>query len=234
MGALLTLLIIAIASMIIVRFGTMALSATGMGHDAAVFQACSAFFGVGFTTREAEYVMRHPIRRRIIVHLIILGNIGLTSALATLIVTFTQTQGIRETVDQLLWIAGGAVVLTLLTRLPFVKRMVDYTIRFSLRGARSLRIHDYDMLLRVSSGYCVSDIPILGEGPLAGKQLRESHPTDRGLLILGIEKSDGHYIGAPGPEDIIMVGDIVTVYGRESAMQELMALQETTEEGGDA
>ncbi len=39
---------------------------TGLSWDAASFQSYSAFFGVGFTTREAELVVNHPIRRRII------------------------------------------------------------------------------------------------------------------------------------------------------------------------
>ncbi len=35
-------------------------------------------------------VVDHPVRRRIILHLIVAGNIGLTSALATLVVTLMQ------------------------------------------------------------------------------------------------------------------------------------------------
>ena len=234
MGALITLLIIAIVSLLIVRIGTMALSATGMGFDAALFQSCSAFFGVGFTTREAESVMRHPVRRRIIMHLIVLGNVGLTSALATLIVTFTQTQGFRETIDQLLIIAGGVVVLILLIRLRVVKAVVDYSINLSIRGSKTLQIYDYEMLLKVSSGYCVSDIMITGKGPLAGKSLAVSHPTTRGLIVLGIERENGTYIGAPGPDERILKGDVVTVYGQETEIQKLMSEQETTAEGGDA
>ncbi|MDZ4851234.1 MAG: hypothetical protein SGI77_18250 [Pirellulaceae bacterium] len=50
----------------------------------------SAFFGVGFTTREAELVVNHPVRRRIIRDLILAGNIGLTSSLATLVATMPK------------------------------------------------------------------------------------------------------------------------------------------------
>ena len=234
MGALLTLLIIAIASLIIVRVGTMALSATGMGYDAALFQSCSAFFGVGFTTREAESVMRHPVRRRIIMHLIVLGNVGLTSALATLIVTFTQTQGFKETIDQLLLLAGGVVVLILLIRLRVVKAVVDYSINLSIKRSKTLQIYDYEMLLKVSSGFCVSDIMISGKGPLAGKTLADSHPTTRGLIVLGIERENGAYVGAPGPDEEIRKGDVVTVYGQETEIQKLMSQQETSEKSGDA
>jgi hypothetical protein len=89
MNSILALLIIILISFLVVRVGSNALILTGMSSKAAKFQTISAFFGVGFTTAEAEMVMSNEIRRKIIRHLIISGNIGLTSALATLVVTFS-------------------------------------------------------------------------------------------------------------------------------------------------
>ena len=53
MVALVWLVIIAIASLLVVRLGTTALVLTGLERDTSEFQAYSAFFGVGFTTRES-------------------------------------------------------------------------------------------------------------------------------------------------------------------------------------
>ena len=47
---------------------------TGMDRKRAVFQALSAFSGTGFTTKEAEFVVNHPVRRRVIIWLMILGK----------------------------------------------------------------------------------------------------------------------------------------------------------------
>jgi Trk-type K+ transport system membrane component len=52
MVAVLTLIIIAMVSLLAVRTGATALMMTGLSWDAANFQSYSAFFGVGFTTRE--------------------------------------------------------------------------------------------------------------------------------------------------------------------------------------
>ena len=60
------LLVIALVSLLAVRVGATALMMTGISWDTASFQAYSAFFGVGFTTKEAELVVNHPVRRRII------------------------------------------------------------------------------------------------------------------------------------------------------------------------
>jgi hypothetical protein len=98
--------VIALVSLIAVRVGSTALMMTGLSYDTASFQAYSAFFGVGFTTREAEMVVNHPVRRRIIRDLILAGNVGLTSALATLVVTLMQS----ATTARLLMLVGLAIL----------------------------------------------------------------------------------------------------------------------------
>ena len=112
MNSILALLIIILISFLVVRVGSNALILTGMSSKAAKFQAISAFFGVGFTTSEAEMVMSHEVRRKVIRHLIISGNIGLTSALATLVVTFSQS---NEDMVMSKFVTIGVVVLTVIS-----------------------------------------------------------------------------------------------------------------------
>ncbi|MCK4262353.1 hypothetical protein KAX00_04525, partial [bacterium] len=59
---------------LIVRAAAIALMMTGMDEKRARFQALSAFSGTGFTTKEAESIVNHPIRRKIVTWLMILGN----------------------------------------------------------------------------------------------------------------------------------------------------------------
>jgi len=60
-----TLLVIFV-SFLIVKAAAVALMMSGMDSKRALFQALSAFSGTGFTTKEAEFVMNHPTRRRVI------------------------------------------------------------------------------------------------------------------------------------------------------------------------
>ena len=78
MVALIPLFVIITLSIIIVRIGAVALAMTGVSKDLAVFQAQFAFSGVGFTTNKSESVVKHPVRRRIIRLLMLMGNAGLT------------------------------------------------------------------------------------------------------------------------------------------------------------
>jgi len=219
MGALLALLTIVTLSLVVVRVGATALMMTGLSWDTASFQAYSAFFGVGFTTKEAEMVVDHPIRRRIIKHLILLGNVGLTSALATLVVTFVQTSGPAQTLKAVGWIIGGLAVLVLLSNIKALKAVLDLLIRKTLERAGVPHALDYDLLLRVRSGFCVSEIDILKDSPIAGRTLAESRPADKGVIVLGITGKDGVFRGVPGPMDRVAVGDMITVYGHEEAIK---------------
>ncbi len=222
MGALITLLVIVSVSLVIVRVGTTALMMTGLSWDTASFQSYSAFFGVGFTTREAELVVDHPVRRRIIRDLILAGNVGLTSVLATVVVTFVQIDSMGAMLATAAWIVGGLALFLGLVNLSFVKRLLDWGIRFTLRRAGVVRALDYDLLLRVEAGYCISEVEVLESCLLANHRLKESRPADRGIIVLGINRPGGEFIGAPGPEDLIATGDIITVYGHDDAIKEII------------
>ena len=223
MGALLALFLITTVSLIIVRVGSTALMMTGIDRDTASFQSYSAFFGVGFTTSEAELVVNHPVRRRIIRDLILAGNIGLTSALATVIVTFVQTTTTTQVFQMIGLISIGAIGIYFLTRIGLLTRALDHMIRVSLQSAGVVHALDYELLLRVRAGFAVSEMEIEPECKLAGLTLKESRPADRGIIVLGINKSDGSFKGAPGPEESVEVGDVVVFYGRDVDLAKIHA-----------
>ncbi|MGB0775192.1 MAG: TrkA C-terminal domain-containing protein [Akkermansiaceae bacterium] len=194
-----------------------------MSDQAASFQAASAFFGVGFTTHEAEMVVNHPVRRKIVLHLIIAGNVGITSALATLIVTFVQTEneGAGKVVMLLGLIVVGASLLYVLSHIGPVRRSMDAMMKFSLARVGAVRAVDYDSLLNVQDGFLVSDVHIDDEHPLAEMALKASRPSDHGIVILGIHKKDGSFVGAPGKHDHIHAGDRIMVYGSEESVDKM-------------
>lgn len=221
MVAVVSLLVIAMVSLLAVRAGSTALMMTGLSWDTASFQSYSAFFGVGFTTSEAEMVVNHPVRRRIIRDLILAGNIGVTSAAATLIATMVQnSSGFRP-----LMIVGGLVVglglLLYLTRVSWVQRMMDKIIQRTLEKTGLVRVMDYELLLRIQHGYVISEMEILTDSSIANQSLRQSRPWDQGVIILSV-KSDGKDLpGIPNADTILRAGDIVTVYGEEHHIHRL-------------
>jgi len=66
MIALITLLAAISVSVLVGRVATQAFQITGLSRQAASFQSRSALTGTDFTTRKAESVVDHPVRRRIL------------------------------------------------------------------------------------------------------------------------------------------------------------------------
>ena len=84
------LIIIILISAIVVRISAIMLKMTGLDDRTARFQALSAFTGTGFTTRDSEHIVNNEIRRKIIMVLMVLGNAGIVSVIATLALSFLQ------------------------------------------------------------------------------------------------------------------------------------------------
>lgn len=215
MSAIIALLVIALVSLLAVRVGSTALMMTGLSWDTASFQSYSAFFGVGFTTKEAEMVVNHPVRRRIIRDLILAGNVGLTSALATLIVTLLQSSSDGDTFKMIGWLLGGLLGLYFISRLGWVQKALDHLIQHALERAGLVRALDYELLLRIQHGYVVSEIEVLPDTYLAGRTLRDTRPWDRGVVILAIKRDGKTHPGIPSRDDLIQPGDVLTAYGKE-------------------
>jgi TrkA-C domain len=221
MVAVVTLIVIAMVSLLAVRAGSTALMMTGLSWDAASFQSYSAFFGVGFTTSEAELVVNHPVRRRIIRDLILAGNVGVTSALATLVATLVQnSSGIRP----LAIVAGvilGLGLLLYLTKVSWVQRAIDKLIQRTLEQTGLVRVMDYELLLRIQHGFVVSEVDIVATTAVVNKSLSESRPWDHGVVILAVKTDGKANEGLPNAHTVLRVGDVVTVYGEEHHIKRL-------------
>ncbi|PWE00749.1 hypothetical protein [Marinilabilia rubra] len=112
MGSLISFLIIFTLSVLITKIASQALIHTGLSKEVAQFQARSAFTGVGFTTGEAENIVNHPVRRKIVMSLMLIGNVGIISAMASLILTFVNNNlESQENILRLAIILGGLSIL---------------------------------------------------------------------------------------------------------------------------
>ncbi len=220
MIALVSLLVIITTSIIVVRIGSVALVMTGLSKDLAVFQAQSAFSGVGFTTRESESVVRHPTRRRIIRLLMLMGNAGFTSAIAGLVLTFYG--GSREDLAlRLGLVVLGLAVLWLISTSRLMDRFLTRVIRAALTRWTRLEVRDYARLLELDRGYAVAEIEVGPEDWLCNHRLSEVNLTQEGVLVLGVRRAKGNYVGAPYGQTEIMLKDVLTCYGPEKILREL-------------
>jgi hypothetical protein len=215
----LSLLLVIVVSLLVVRIATVALVHTGLSHQLARFQARSAFTGAGFTTSESEKVTHHPVRRRIILLLMLLGNAGIVTAMSSLMLSFlsidnsgSSTVGIR-----VLTIAAGIAALWGVAHSGWIDRHLTRLIEWSLKRWTDLDVRDYSGLLHLAGGYAVVELEVEPEDWMAKRQLQRLKLSDEGVLILGVERPGGHYVGAPRGSTRLEPGDTVIMYGpRES------------------
>jgi hypothetical protein len=200
-------------SLLITRVGTAALVHTGLSRQVARFQARSAFFGVGFTTHESEKVVNHPVRRRIVLWLVVLGNAGIVTVLASVVIS--AHGGI--TLPRVGILVGGLVILALLARSPLLGRLIDA----ALNRWTDLEVRDYADLLHLHGPFTVAELHVQGDDWLADRTIGELHLRDEGLVVLGITRASGDWIGAPDGDTRLYSGDVLVVYGREDRVEEI-------------
>jgi len=220
-AGLIALLTTLALSLVITRVATTALILTGLSEEAARFQARSAFTGTGFTTGEAEYVVRHPVRRRIIAALMLMRSAGLVTVLISLILSFAGPGTGATKLYRLLWLVGGAAVLWLLSISKSFGRALHCVIEWALKRWTDLDVRDYASLLRLSGQYRVSELQVEEGDWLAGRTLRSCDLHEEGVTVLGILRDDGTYVGVPGADTEIYPEDTLILYGRSSALSEL-------------
>ena len=225
MAALISVFVAISLSLLVTRIATEALTLTGLSRTSARFQARSAFTGSGFTTQESEAVVRHPVRRRIVMWLMFLGNAGIITVVSSLVLTFVSTTS-RGGALRLLYLFLGLGVLWFLAKNRAFNRLLTRLVRKALRRWTDLDLQDYASLLRLKGDYQVREITVSDDDWLANKKLKELRLRDEGIAVLGIHRSDGSYLGAPYGDTYVCPGDTLILYGRKTALIELDVRQE--------
>ena len=223
MIAVITLLLAMGMTLVITRFATVALTLTGMSRQSAQFQARSALTGCGFTTAESEAIMKHPIRRRIILTLMLLGNAGIVTVIATLMASLSNSSG-----GWLIWtrnigiVAGGVTVLLFIANSQWIDRQMSPFIEWALKRFGRVQACDYASLFRFANGYSISEMLVEEDDWLANRTLIELNLPAEGVMVLGIQRSEG-YVGAPTGKSELRPGDTLILYGMIDRIDELDA-----------
>lgn len=216
----------------ITKFGAVALTLTGLSSEEATFQARSAFSGVGFTTREAERVVDHPIRRRIIMLLMLLGNLGVAAVVTTSVLSYNETRGDNWYVN-LGILLSGIMILWVFAFVRPLNQLITRLIEWILIRFGKITVHDYVSLLHLSDGFVVIEIRIGEQDWIANKTLAELRLSKEGVLVLGIHRQDGNYVGSPSGKVRILPNDVLSLYGPLERLEEL-DLRQATPEGDRA
>lgn len=228
MLAVVSIIVIILLSLLITRVASVALTLTGLSRESARFQARSAFTGVGFTTTEAEKVVNHPVRRRILMLLMLLGNAGIVTAIASIILSFAAVETITSSLWRLFWLGVGLVSLWFLATSNWVNRRLSPLLTHILKRWSKLDVRDYARVLHLAGDYGVMELEVEPQDWVAEQTLAALQLSDEGILVLGVQRANGTYLGAPKGSTRVHAGDTLILYGRSPVLADLDDRQATT------
>lgn len=219
--AFLSLFVFLTLALLVMRVGAAALALTGVSSEVARFQAQSAFLGVGYTTRESEAMMGHPVRRRIVTALMFVGNAGIITGVSTVLLVLSAGSGPSSGVGRVLALAGALAVFFGIARSRTVDRQLTRLVEWGLRRWTHLDTKDYVSLLRLAGDFSVIELEVQPTSWLADRTLAELDLRSEGVLVLGIERAGNRYIGVPRGPTRILPQDRLIVYGRGARLAAL-------------
>lgn len=223
MVAVVSLIVVVALGLVLTRVATVAFTLTGMSLQHARFQARSALTGTGFTTSEAESVVNHPARRRIVMALMLLSGAGALSVLGTLVLSFSAVDSTVGGLRRAAVIVVAVVALVWLAKSDPVDRVLRRVIERILLRVTDLEVRDYAALLHVRGHWGVVQVPVVEDGWLASRPLEALRLPEEGVVVLGVERSTGAWVGAPSTDLHLRGGDMVLLYGRRPMLDDLAA-----------
>ncbi|MBN2738883.1 MAG: TrkA C-terminal domain-containing protein [Spirochaetales bacterium] len=221
MGALFSFFIALSISLVILRVASHILKLTGLSEEVASFQARSAFTGTGFTTRESEAIVNHPLRRRVIMALMFVRNVGFVTLISSLVISFFSTQSTEDLLIRFLMMALGFLIMFLISKIRFLNFILEKIVEWAMRRSTKVHAHDYASLLNLAGEFEVSEIDVSKDSWLCSHELADLKLPEEGILVLGIRRQDGYFMGAPQGSSVIFAEDQVILYGREESIRAL-------------
>jgi len=217
MIGIITFLTIITVTLLTTRIAAVALSLTGMSDISAKFQARSALSGAGFTTSESEAIMTDPRRRKIILKLMLIGHVGFVAIMATGVLSFMHIKSDKGWVSIIVFLAGLGFLL-FLTLSKTTDKYLRKIIQKFFRNHTDFTTKDYDSLLCLNGNFILAEIPVEKNDWLENKNLKDAKLDEEGVLVLGIRKPSGEYIGIPQPDTIFQLDDLITLYGHSEQL----------------
>ncbi len=222
---LLPTLLAVFISFLVVRAGAIALMMTGLDQKRARFQALSAFTGTGFTTREAERVVNHPVRRKITSWLMVLGNAGIVTVIVTVTSSMVTSTGYSVPVNLLILVLGLYLIYRIAGHTGLMRRWERF-MEDRLHRYRDFEEEASEDLLHLIEGYGLVRVIISADSPLISETLSEHRLPEKNVLVLGLERKHT-WIPVPKADEPILEGDRVIIYGPLKALRDLGTRRES-------
>ncbi|TLS38128.1 TrkA C-terminal domain-containing protein [Pseudalkalibacillus caeni] len=159
---------------------------TGLEKDVARFQAISIITRTGYTTKEAETVSSHPVRRHIGAFLILFGLFSLAviiSSISTLLADNFYTM-------KSIYITIALVIILLLLKTPVIQKNISNRIQEREYEKYVLQDLPIDEVLLVRDSDVLIDLEVYSDSDLLNKTIKDVLVADEDINFLFIKRGD--------------------------------------------
>jgi hypothetical protein len=210
-----------VVSWVIVRIGAIAFQITGLEWSLAKFQSLSCFSGTGFTTKESELIVGDKRRRQIASILMILGNAGLVTLIASAVgalnpehnvIPWLEENFLNAPINLIVLVVALYLVYKILTNRKITGKLTRY-LRKRIIKQELLKPVSFEELLMLTGGYGISRIEVCEGNPIIDKTLAESDLRKNDITVLAITRGEDT-IPNPSASRKILKGDGLIAFGK--------------------
>ncbi len=102
-----------------------------------------------------------------------------------------------------------------------VDRVLSRLIRAGLRRYTDLEVRDVESLMDIHGGYSIAELLVEETDWVCDNTLAEMRLNDEGILVLGVNRRNGGYDGAPKGTLAVHAGDTLLLYGHQDRIAQL-------------
>lgn len=193
---------------------------TGLELSKSRFQIISILTHTGFTTRESELIVQHPVRHRIASLLMIISYVTQASLITLLFdMLYNNGDGLLST---FVIIVATLLFIIVVSRNKYITNKFDrLTERILSKSIKKTSENHIDRILNLSPNFSVYELVIEENSPMCNKTLREARLKDNFIQVLKIDK--GHKVlDFPTADTVITEGDRMIVYGKIDSIIEII------------
>ncbi|KIL36313.1 hypothetical protein SD71_08590 [Cohnella kolymensis] len=203
---------------LVIEIATVLMRATGLDYDISRFQVVSMLTSTGFTTKESELILGHPLRRRLGIFLILFGIFSfavIISSISSILVPDFR-------ISYLSIIPIVLAVLLYCLRIPSVESFL--VAKFKQNLEQKFDVHELPIaeVMLLSDTDTFIDIPIGKESGLIGQTLEKSCDKDGDINLLFIKRGT-ETVRRERLQTKLEPGDLLYVYGDQLEIQRLFA-----------
>jgi len=193
---------------------------TGLELSKARFQIISILTHTGFTTRESELIVQHPVRRRIASILMIVSYVAQATLITLLFDILYRDQ--KGFLNMFIVMAVVLLFIIIVTKNKYIlgrfERLTEKILSKNLKNSKGSRI---DRILNLSPEFSIYEVIVDEQSPMCNKTIRENNLKDNFIQVLKIDRGS-EVLDFPLAETRILHGDRIIVYGKIKSITKIV------------